>query len=363
MVFPYHLSPVYPLWEPDNADFAWYLPFLGALVVGFLVLVNQKRLSPHFKWAMLLYIVFTLPMMGFKNINYFQFAFVADHYFYHGSVGLFLLVGLGAGWLKNRIQPAQLGWRVMTAGVLAVSCVLSVMTWRYCDVWQTPESFWQRTIAINPGCWPAFYNTANARVREYKAIRAVEASEHPDVIRRNRNYVRLMGDINKINDPGREGALLEDAAERYWRVYQINEMITQPIDQLIVVRTLQHKWKEGLKELGQVLLNKPLNQTPRFHETAGDFALRAELPKQAVVHYMNAGRLGMGFGRSMLRNEKFCAAAGQFKAAAQAFTKALTVDRSNQEIAKELTKARERYGSAASRCGGAPVEVDQAESE
>jgi tetratricopeptide (TPR) repeat protein len=242
MLVPIKLSPVYRLWEPDPTDILWYLPTVVAVVLAGLIIFYRRKLGPHVIWAVLFYCVTQGPMLGLKDINYFQFALVADHYFYHGSVGLFLLLALGLDYLRRNVSPPRRGFRIATALVAVGASLYGLRTLSYCDVWQTPETFWARTLEMNDTCWPAYFNTANARVREAHAA----------------------------TDPEKVTALYDDAAERYHRVTEIRTQIAQPFDRLVEIYRIQDKWDEALATAEEAAGRFP--QLLRFHVGAGAYA-------------------------------------------------------------------------------------------
>src|SRR5690606_12618602 len=157
MLLPINQSPVYPLWSPNPASFLWLLPSLAVIAIGVLLVVFRRKLGSHFFWALALYAVIQFPMLGLKNINYFQFAFVADHYFYHGSVGLFAAAAMGLAALGRLFRNARTGFAFSTVLVAISAVALGAKSYAYSDVWQDAEKFWARTIEKNPQCWPAWY--------------------------------------------------------------------------------------------------------------------------------------------------------------------------------------------------------------
>jgi tetratricopeptide (TPR) repeat protein len=214
MLLPINLSPIYRLWDPDPANILWYLPILIVLGSATAIILFRKKLGPHFIWAVLMYCVIMGPMLGFKNINYFQFAFVADHYFYHGALGLFLLVGLSLDAFRRWIGKRDFGNEMATAVVLLLALGCGVRTFIYADVWQTADTFWERTLSVNPDCWPGHYNVANARARE------AAYSDNPEE-KKEKYSLAIAG---------------------YKEVARINDKIRQPIDQWTKLCSVQENW-------------------------------------------------------------------------------------------------------------------------
>ncbi len=222
MLLPIGQSPIYRLWDPDPGNFLWFVPMLLVFAMATAIIVFRKKLGRHFIWAVLMYCVIMSPMLGFKNINYFQFAFVADHYFYHGALGLFLLVGLSFDALRRWMGSKDHGNEIVTGVVLLLAIGCGVRTYFYSQHWRTADTFWERTLTINPECWPGHYNVANARARE----------------------------ATNSDDPKEKQELYDLAIAGYKRVAEINGQIRQPVDQWIRWCRVTKDWEcmlEGSK--------------------------------------------------------------------------------------------------------------------
>ncbi|MCB9850781.1 MAG: hypothetical protein H6817_08760, partial [Phycisphaerales bacterium] len=282
MLLPFHQTPVYSLWPVDATKFVWYIPSLLVLALGVLIVVYRRKLGPAFIWALLFYCITQGPMLGIKNINYFQFAYVADHYFYHGAVGLTLMLALGLGWLREKVPAKVAGVGVITIVACALGLGWGARTFVYAENWQTAETFWDRVLTESPDCWPGWYNTGNARKREgielsrrieqptlseedradlrkradalYEQIQTGKLPDakrrkyqlNYDVLRRESEWPDLSVDELEALKKKRED-LYDDACQRYMRVAEIHKQIVQPIDQWISVRELQRDWKGALE--------------------------------------------------------------------------------------------------------------------
>jgi len=324
MLLPLNQSPVYSLWPVNAAEFAWYLPSLAVLLFAVLVIVFRKRLAPAFLWALLFYCVTQGPMLGIKNINYFQFAYVADHYFYHGAVGLMLMLALAIGWLADRIQPGGRGRMIATGIVCVLGLAWGVRTFTYVNTWTNAETFWGHILARHPNCWPGWYNTANARKRE--AIDIIARLEKPKLTEEERTTLRnqaeaLRAEVAQDGRPTkanrlkilrayqsmersqwpdltpdaiaelekRRDTLLADAAERYQKVKEIHKQISQPYDQWISVCTVQKDWCAAFAAADEAAHRFP--QLVNYHEQAGRFAYHCEKFAESLDAYQRAAKL------------------------------------------------------------------------
>ncbi len=98
LIWPNNLLPAYPRWEIDPTQWwQWALP-LGALVATIaLWAVRKWSRAPLAAW---LYFCGTLfPVLGFFNVYYFLYSFVADHFQYLSSLGI--IAFLSAGFVQG----------------------------------------------------------------------------------------------------------------------------------------------------------------------------------------------------------------------------------------------------------------------
>ena len=159
LFWPYPLAFVYPRWETSALQATSYLPFL-ALAIGLLWLWWKRNgwgrpiLLATAYFGILLSLV-----LGFLNVYYFRFSFVADHFQYLASLGPIALAAAGivrlADLLKQRMPflKVQIG-----AGVLLV---LGTLTWHQALIYRNAGTLWTDTLQKNPNCWMAHNNLGN----------------------------------------------------------------------------------------------------------------------------------------------------------------------------------------------------------
>jgi tetratricopeptide (TPR) repeat protein len=116
-----------------------------------------------------------LPALGFFNLYPMRYSFVADHFQYHASLGLIVLIAAALTRLAKK--PA-----VVAAVVLPV---LAILTMRQATIYRDVETLWRDTLAKNPDSWMVHANLGDALARKGNADgafrsyqRALELAPH-----------------------------------------------------------------------------------------------------------------------------------------------------------------------------------------
>ena len=114
-----------------------------------------------------------LPVLGFVDVYYFRYSYVADHFQYLACLGLIsLAAGTGTAICE---RAGHWGRGLGTVAAAIVLLTLGVSTWRQARIYQDSETLWGDTLAKNPRCWMAHNNLGAALVL---LGRVPEAREH-----------------------------------------------------------------------------------------------------------------------------------------------------------------------------------------
>ena len=162
---------VYPRWEINAAVWWQYLFPLAVLgLVGILWILRRWSRAPLA--GVLVYILLLLPTLGFLNIYFFIYSFVADHWQYLACLGIITPCASGIVLLTGRSKR----WRAwLEPGVtLVIAGVLFVVTSQQSRMYTDIETLYRTTIARNPACWMAQVNLGNIL---YQANRIPEAMD------------------------------------------------------------------------------------------------------------------------------------------------------------------------------------------
>jgi tetratricopeptide (TPR) repeat protein len=150
------------------------LPTTAAiLATGGLWAVRKWSRAPLAGW---LYYCGTLfPVLGFVNVHYFVYSYVADHLQYLAALGIIVPVTSGVAhalsrWtLRARPLAGAIGFTLLVT--------LGVLTWRQSHKFAGPEVFYHSILARNPSCWMAHNNLASEMILNGDYEGAIEHGE------------------------------------------------------------------------------------------------------------------------------------------------------------------------------------------
>lgn len=154
--WPAGLVFTYPRWIVDtHAPSAYAYPVAIVALTASLWMARRWSRAPLA--AFLIFAGSLVPVMGFLNVYPFRYSFVADHFQYHASIALAVLVAAGIVALLDR-TPSSTGRRavLLATGVLLLG--LGALTWRQAANYRDAETLYRATLARNPDSWMAHHN-------------------------------------------------------------------------------------------------------------------------------------------------------------------------------------------------------------
>ena len=157
LVWPAHLTFIYPRWRLDAGAAAQYLfPLAVVLVLAALWWWRSRTRAPLA--AALLFCGLLFPALGVANLYPFRYSFVADHFQYLASIPVIAGLCAGLALLARRVRLAE------PALIVLVALPLGVLTWRQAHDYRDGETLYRATLARNPECWLCYNNLASTRL-------------------------------------------------------------------------------------------------------------------------------------------------------------------------------------------------------
>jgi len=175
-VLPTDLSVIYARWNAPSSGTPFWLPFLSIALVGVCLAAAWRWWGSRLIAACLGYMLIMLvPCLGFVDISFMRYAFVADHWQYLSIIGPILGVVLGLDHLLGlggRSAPMKvLRFAVVTLGL----ATLSYLSWQRAMIFTSEEAMWRATIATNPS---AFLAQNNLGMIEHERGKLELAAQH-----------------------------------------------------------------------------------------------------------------------------------------------------------------------------------------
>ncbi len=158
LLWPAGLTFFYPRWTID-ATIAWQWLFPAATLAALAAGAWWSRRNRGPLAALLLFGGTLFPVLGFVNVYPFAFSYVADHFQYLASLGMFaFLAAVAMRGLTHLAWPRWSGPALATVVLL----FLGAVTWRQSGMYRDVFSLYETTVARNPSSWVAHLNLGTA---------------------------------------------------------------------------------------------------------------------------------------------------------------------------------------------------------
>jgi tetratricopeptide (TPR) repeat protein len=173
LIWPINLSFVYPRWTIDDGKLLSFVP--DVLLLGALVVTWRHRRTWGRGLFMLLscYVALLLPVLGFTNIYFMRYSFVADHWQYAAMI-------VPAAALGNWLVQAARGMTsraVVVATTMTMLVFMGTLTYARAGAYKDEETIWQDVLRRNPTSWMAHHNLATWLANHGRAQESVEQYE------------------------------------------------------------------------------------------------------------------------------------------------------------------------------------------
>jgi len=279
LLWPSNLMFVYPRWE-INAGVWWQYLFPLA-VLGLLgVLWNFRRWSRAPFAGVLIYLFLLLPSLGFLNIYFFIYSFVADHWQYLACLGIITPCASGIVLLAGHFKRWQ-GW-IEPGVTLLVAGTLFLLTSQQSRMYTDIETLYRATIARNPTCWMAQVNLGNIL---YQSNRVPEAMDLFNLAMGIKPAVAHYSLGNALLQKGRTSG----AIEQYKEALRIDPNYAETQNNLGNALLLIGQTSKAIDQYQQALRINPGNA--KTHNNLGNALVQTGRAAEAIDHYKQALRI------------------------------------------------------------------------
>ena len=340
LFWPSNLMFVYPRWE-INAAVWWQYLFPLALLVLLGVLWGLRRWSRAPLAGVLIYILLLLPSLGFLNIYFFIYSFVADHWQYLACLGIITPCASGIVVLSARLKHWQ-GW-LEPALTLFLGGTLFILTSHQSRMYSDIETLYRTTIARNPACWMAQVNLGNIL---YQANRIPEAMELFNQAMGIKPAVAHYSLGNALIDKNRTS----EAIEEYQRALRIDPDYAEAHNNLGNALFLTGRTPEAIHEYEQALRLDPAYA--KAHNNIGNALVQSGRASEAIDHYKKALRIHPNSVDAHNNLAAALAHMGRTSEALEQIKAALRINPSDIDARNNLTKLEALQKSTPAKING-----------
>jgi protein O-mannosyl-transferase len=276
VLWPRQIAFIYPRWVIDSHA-AWQYSFpLAALAVLVALWILRRRVGNGPLAGALCFVAMLLPVLGFFNIFFFRYSYVADHFQYLACIGLIALAVATATKISQQAGPQ--GRHLAAFVAVVVLLRLGVSTWGQTHVYRNDETLWRDTIATNPRAVIAQTNLGLVLYGQLQYRRAMDCFDEA-----------LQADPDSVEAHYNLGLVLMELAHYSKAVTHMRRaLLSAP------------HFAKAENGLGFALL-----QLGQSDEAALHFQLALELDPDYVEAYNNLGKTLQSFGKTAEAEARF----------------------------------------------------------
>jgi tetratricopeptide (TPR) repeat protein len=289
LVWPRTLIFIYPRWQINPILWWQYLYPLGAVgvVLGLWTWRDRWGRGPFV--AVLFFLITLAPALGFFDVYFFRYSFVADHFQYLASIGLISLAVSVGTVICNQAGPWRRSLGTVAAAIALL--ILGVSTWRQARIYQDLETLWRDTITKNPQCWMAHANLGDVFLRDGKISEAIGSYEQ--ALRIKPDYVEVHSNLGlALAQTGRVG----EAIGHYEQALRIKPNFAVAHCNLGVALTQTGRLPEAIEHLQQALRIEP--GYAEAHCNLGVALAQAGRIQEAIEQEQQALRIKPGYAEA-----------------------------------------------------------------
>ena len=274
----------YPRWAHEGFDLA--------AAAGMLVLATAIAAGWKFRrgwgrgllFALGCFVALSLPTLGMVNMNWLEFAPVADHYCYFPLIAPLALIAAAGTALAEK--------RPKLRGAAAVAAILAVgtfagLSWRHAHDFRDEDTLWRATLQRNPQAWAAENGLGMAALNSGDFAGAVEHLGRAVEI--NPGYAALHTNLGAALQ--RQHRLDEAAAQYEWAL-QLNPNVPETHYDLGLVYLAQQRLPQAEEEFARAAQLDPQSVAAES-KLAQTLELEGRL-EEAERHYARAVQLNPG---------------------------------------------------------------------
>jgi tetratricopeptide (TPR) repeat protein len=304
-IYPANLTFVYPRWEIDARSWEAHIPNLALILILLLAWRFRRSWGRPLLFALVYFLVMLAPVLGFFDIYFMLYSFVADHYQYLAIIGPISLFAAAGTTGLSRANAFLRGALRVAAVVLPV--YLGFLTWQQSQIYHDKFTLWRDTLRKNPEAWLAHHNLA-----------------------------KLLADRGE----------LAEAAGHFLQVLRIHPVDAWAHNELGLVRQAQGRYDFAASHFRQAIAIAPT--LPEAHYNLGALAQQLGNLDEAILHYQEAIDIRPGFASAHNNLGTAFEIQGRTAQAIEHYQEALKWEPGNAQARANLSRLLSRDGEPGS---------------
>jgi tetratricopeptide (TPR) repeat protein len=151
LVAPVDLSFVYPRWTIDPSSPRAWMPLAGLVATFGVLLTGRNVWGRGPAVALACFVALLAPVLGFVDVYFMRFSFVADHWQYPACAAV---IALAVAAVSTLLMRAGRSGSVAGIAVATFACMtLGALTWNHARLFGSPIELWRDTTEQNPTGW------------------------------------------------------------------------------------------------------------------------------------------------------------------------------------------------------------------
>lgn len=280
LLWPQPLMFIYPRWTVSASQALDYLPLVGVAILSAVLWYFRRGWAKPAFYAFACFLVLLFPVLGFFNVYFFRYSFVADHFQYLASIApLVLFAGVMARLAASLAENTR---RIVEpAGAAALLGILAALTWRQGPIYRNNSTLWNDALAKNPRCWLAHINLGKGAAEDGHGDEAID--RYRKALALNHAYWELHNLLgNTLLDQHR----LDEAAEAYREALAENPKYADAHNNLGGLLLNAGRTSEAIAHFERALEANP--ESAEAHNGIGNAFLQTGQTKDAIHHFSRA---------------------------------------------------------------------------
>jgi tetratricopeptide (TPR) repeat protein len=372
LAWPQDLTFAYAKWAIDSSAWWPYLYPAGAVAVVAALALFGRRIGHGPLVAVLVFIVMLSPALGFINVYWHRYYFVADHMQYLPCIALIALgvaaAARGARRLGTWARPVAGGAAALLLGVCAF------LTWQQCGIYKDAQTIWEDTLRKDPESWMAHnslgtilfgqghiedaiwhyretlryhpndpdghHNLALALIGQGKTEEAID--HYREVLRFR---PRSTEDLNSLGVALAKQGHRDEAVTWYLRAIQVKPDFVEARTNLALALAQGGQTAEAIEQYREALRLRP--DLPKAHYNLAVLLVSQGQPGEAADHCLEAIRLRPDYAEAHNKLGTLLDAQGQTDEAISHYLEAIRVSPALAAVHNNLGLAHMKQGRPA----------------